>query len=1099
MSTTFAGKLYDWLQSINAAECFDILQNADIDMELLVDLTEEDLRELGLSLGQRKRLQKGIEALRSGGQSGSGTSRAERRQLSFLFCDLIDSTVISQKMDAEDLASMQQAYHGLCSQIANRWGGRMLAQYGDGCMLVFGHPNVHENDAERAVRAGLELATAVPGAELAPGISLNCRIAIATGRVVIGDVTGGSDPNAVAGETPNLAARLQDIAKPGTVVIAESTMNLVKSAFNLDSRGAHKLKGYDQPVEAWTVTAAKDESDRVTGLGSDHHFVGRRVELELLQMQWEKALTGSMQIVTVSGEAGLGKSWLLSAFAQRVMVANEEMRRFRYFCVSFKTNSALHPFLAEIARSIGIVGSESAAQTRKRIEDWPGLKDIEISNASTLLAAQFGVQDNETPLTLNAAQQKLAMFALLNEMLKKRAAAGPVLIELEDIHWADPTTLEFLSRLVTDPPKLPVMLVTTHRPGFELNWPTLPWLTHVGLNRLSLGESIEIARLADGTHSIPEARLRDIIAKADGVPLFVEELTQTVAVLEGNNIGGAIRVPETLEASLMARLDRNAAAKSVAQIAATIGRKFRISTLAAVAKKDPDTLAQLIQQLKHDRILEPVKNDPDSYIFRHALIQDAAYGSLLRSERKKLHARIADILAEENQHEAIIEPETLARHLAGAEMHLEAVGKLIEAGQNATSRAAQIEANNHFRSALDLLKRAPVGEVTTRLEATVNALLGQSLLATVGFAAPEVGEAFDRARHLSAEIGEIPLLVSSLYGVSVVAASRGEREKTRELAEESIRLFGESDVPLFAMGSHFTNGLRHIFEGSLDEAEAALERALGYYSPELHGHSLQVYGDDLGSYALIYLLWIHALLGDFEKSLEYSQRSEELTKILGDRQVEIRTLGFAMSGFQMLGELEATEALADQVIAKAVEQCYPYWQAVGEVGKSWVLCHTGRSEEGLAKFDGALAFFDAIGQRTPMSLIRTYHAEALIASGAREQAFSMLKEAIQTCESELDTLYLPELLRLKAETLLGDDNQKAVDLLNKAHALARSKSMVFFELRSAVSLCRIEAGRPGEEAAVIRLKDARAKIRAPQPFAVLNEADEILSSYPSSA
>ncbi len=1100
MNTIDVQDLRTWLESLGAEDCADALEAADVDMEVMRELTEEDLRELGLNLGQRKRVLRGIAALDETAppppkpvEKPKPKPSAERRQLSFVFCDLVNSTGLANEQDAEDMATILQTYHGICASVAERWGGRMLQQYGDGCLLLFGHPNAHEDDPVRAVRTGLEVVAEINAAQPVPGVSLQTRVAIATGRVVIGDLQGGQDPDAVAGETPNLAARLQNIAEPGNVVIAPTTRRLVGGAFDVDSLGDFDLKGFADPVEVWKVLGEAEED--VSDTGSADQLIGREAEMAVLRESWAKVLSGKPQIVSIQGEPGIGKSWLTSSFAQEALRSHPDAHRVRNFCVAFKTNSALHPFLTSIARLAGIKGKDGPSDVRRKLAICPAVSAATTPDAAALLAAQFGAEDPKNPIEMNAAQQKLAMFGLLVEMLSIEASKGPLLLEIEDTHWADPTTLELMRHVAAELPELPVLILATQRPGYEVGWQDAPWIAKIDLQRLPLQASLEIAQHAMGGQGLSEARLRDIVAKADGVPLFVEELTRSAVVMDSSAVGGSLEVPDTLEDSLMARLSLLGEAKSVAQIAATIGRRFNLAILDALNEVTGVALDTAIDRLVAADIVFPAEDGtPDAYVFSHALIQDAAYASLLRRQRKDLHARIATILSDETQQSALIEPEILARHYAGAEMPIEAVMKLIEAGQRATARAAQIEANNHLRAALELLTTAPKGEDTTRLEASVNAMLGQSLLATVGFAAPDVGEAFERARQQSAEISDTPLLLSSLYGVWVVAASRGEREKALHLAAEALELFGESDVPLFAMGAHFMDGVTQIYIGELERAEAAFERTLSYYTPEMHPLCVQAFGDDFGSFTLIYMLWIYALRGDFAASLAFTERNQELTEQLGDKQIETRTLGFTMSGMQMVGEVEAANALADQLLARATELCYPYWISVGQVGRGWVLSQTGKVEEGLEQFQAALGFLDAIGQRTPLSLLQSYYAESLIAAGQNDNALAMLNGAIETCQTALDSLYLPDLIRLRGLCQAETNPAAAEAEIRRAMSEASARGMGYFTLRAAFSLRQLLDGTENEAEATTLLQDARAACVTPVPFAFVRAVDALLGT-----
>lgn len=1073
--------LREWLASIGASQSADTLEAAEIDLDVIAELCESDLRELGLPMGQRKRLLMGISALREAGaetapEAPLASPRPERRQLSFVFCDLVGSTQLARRFDAEDMATILQSYHQICGDMAKRWGGRMLQQYGDGALLVFGHPIVHGDDPARAVRAGLEIIHEVQRARPVENVKLQVRIAIATGRVVIGDLSGNQDPDAVAGETPNLAARLQNVAEPGSVVISDSTRRLVGGAFDLRSAGSHELKGFGEPVQAWTVLGERDQS--TSDARNASAIIGREDELAQLREGWRAAQKGVPQVFVVSGDPGIGKSWLTSYFSEEALRETPQARRIRAHCISFKTNSALHPFLGALSRRVGIKPSDTAEQIRQLVTNFPLLKKLSVPQADKLLAAQLGAGDEANPLEATAGQQKLAIFSLFAELARVESRVGPLLVEVEDVHWADPSSIEMMRNLTSQLGQMRIMIVLTQRSGFDLQLPDLGHVHKLNLGRLNLTASLKLAEATLAGQQMPRARLRDIVSKADGVPLFIEELTRATVLIGKEDVGRSISVPETLEDTLMARLTLLGEAKSIAQIAATIGRRFPRDVLREVAGVDDAVLDEALAQLEAADIATLAEGGGNPlYTFSHALIQDAAYASLLRAERRKLHKRIADILAQRATDSHVPQPEELARHYAGAEMVLEAVAKLIEAGQNATGRAAQIEANNHFKAGLDLLADNPDDATITGLRATLYALFGQSLLATVGFAAPEVGQAFETARKLSSEVGDVALAMASHYGVWTVAASRGERDKALQLAQEAVDLYGESEVPLFSIGAHFMAGVSALYQGDLDASEAALSKTLAHYSPDLSPALVQLFGDDLGSFTMIYLQWLHSLRGDFTAALDFKQRNQALSDQLGDQQIQTRTLGFTMSIMQMLQDQKAAGELAEELLERATERCYPYWVAVGQAGKGWTLCKESAFDEGLAFFEMAFGFLDLIGQRTPMGLLRSQQAESLIAAGCLEEARGVLEAAIAANESELDALYLPDLIQLRGRSYADEDPERAAADFVQAFDKARENGTWFFALRAAEQLQQLRGQEDAQAQSL--MKEARLHLKFP--------------------
>ncbi|MEM7523223.1 MAG: adenylate/guanylate cyclase domain-containing protein [Pseudomonadota bacterium] len=1076
-----------WLHERGVGDAAEPLIEADVDKEILAELEENDLRELGFNLGLRKKLLKVITDLRPQYPGVDMTRRKpERRQITVLFTDLVGSTRLATKFEAEDWATILQEYHGACAQIAEKWGGRMTSQFGDGCMVIFGHPRINEDDAERAVHSALEMIERMQEAGPFDGERLKIRVAISTGRVVIGDLTGRSDPNAIAGDTPNLAARLQDIAKPGCVVISPSTRKLCAHAFEFEELGAYTLKGFADPVEAVRVIGEREAGARFFADDADYaaDLVGRDEELALLTKDWAAVRDGACRVALLSGEPGIGKTQLKTAFAHHALAASTNARRVRLFASPFHRNTAFHAFQQHLYWEAGVTREDEPATTRDKLKTY--CDDHPALNPDHLALLENGGADE----TLNAGQRMAMTLALYEALMREKAAAGPLLIEFEDAHWADPSSLELLSRIAgVAPGSTPLagaMVIATHRPDSGPPWLENDWIRRIALARLGFEESADIIRGVLGPR-LPEARLREIVAKAEGVPLHLREMSRAIAEAndEGGLVGGAIKVPETIEDSLMSRLDHAGAAKSIAQVAALLGRVFDAPMLIKVSDEREETVRAALAQLIDAELIrgEP---DGDNFVFGHALMQDAAYASMLVRDRRIYHARAVEILSSAPRPPA---PEVLARHFAGADQPLAAAAKLIEAGQSSMSRAAQVEANNHFRSVLELLSKTEESAETLTIEATANALLGQSLIATVGFGAEEIASSFDKARALSDRLENMPLLLASIYGSWAVTAARGGSEETRRLADEGLRLFGDSNEPLFALGAHFMDGVTHLYMRNLNEARVALHRAVDNYDPALHPHVIQSFGDDLGTFALTYLQWIASLRGDFAEAMALSERGRELAEQLDDKQVAIRSLGFAMSGAQLVGAVEMTRELGDRLMTLAMESCYPHWIALAQVGRGWATCHETGAPDGVEEIRAALNFYEMIGQKTPLSLVHANMVEAMIQVGDRQGALEMADTAIAACRSSLDSVYLAELMRLRADCL--PNRAERLDALKAALRETEVGGMAFFALRIAASLVRETDGDPE---AVDNLRRLRSEVTSPVPLPFLASADKLLTA-----
>ena len=746
-----------WLRSLGLEQYEATFRENAIDFSVLPDVTDQDLEKLGVLLGHRRKLLRAIADLETSAKTAPDASTvpasvdtsprdtAERRQVTVMFSDLVGSTALSARMDPEDLREVISAYQDCVAETVGRLGGFIAKFMGDGVLVYFGYPHAHEDDAERAVRAGLELVAAV-GA-LKTHAPLQTRVGIATGLVVVGDLigSGASQEQAIVGETPNLAARLQGIAEPSSVFLAESTRKLVGNLFELEDLGAQDLKGISGLVRAWAVLRPSQVESRFDAFHASGltELVGREEELEILLRRWSKAKTGQGQVVLLSGEAGIGKSRLTAALLEAI--ASEPHTRLRHFCSPQHTDSALYPTIGQLERAAGFTRDDTLQAKLDKLDLLLAQSSTSAQDAGLFAEMLSLPNDGRYPKPdLTPQQRRQQTLEALASQVAALSSQNPLLMIFEDAHWADPTSLELFSRIVDKISTLRVLLIVTFRPEFDPPWIGRPHVTALTLNRLAERETSAIISRLVGNKSLPPSVRQDIIERTDGIPLFVEEMTK--AVLEAGDEGAAeqtvaavpspaLAVPASLHASLMARLDRLGPAKEVAQVGAAIGREFSHALLAAVARKPEIELGSALDRLIEAGLLFRQGVPPEAaYLFKHALVQDAAYGTLLREPRRALHARIAETLESQFAEIAENQPEVLARHFAEAGMSETAIQYWSKAGERALQRSANAEAAAHLTSAIELV---PKGGGESRLELRLQMALGSAARAIHGHAAPE--------------------------------------------------------------------------------------------------------------------------------------------------------------------------------------------------------------------------------------------------------------------------------------------------------------------------------------------------------------------------
>jgi len=911
-----------WLRRIGLERYEAAFSENEIDGTVLPSLTAEDLKDLGVSIvGHRRKLLEAIAALRADGgakpappdnlpvTNRTAEDAAERRQVTVMFSDLVGSTALSARMDPEDLREVIAAYHKCTAEIVRRFGGFVSQYLGDGVLVYFGYPQAHEDDAERAVRAGLELIAQV--GTLGTRVSLQTRVGIATGLVVVGDLldAGGLQERGIIGETPNLAARLQGIAEPNMVVIAEGTRKLLGNLFELQDLGTKELKGIVGSVRVWSALRASSVESRfealhATGLTA---LVGRDEELELLLRRWSKAKAGEGQVVLLSGEAGIGKSRLTAALLEQL--TGKPHTRLRYFCSPQHTDSAFHPIIGQMERAAGLVHHDNSRAKLDKLD--AVLAQTSTSREDAALFAEMLSLQNDgryPPLDPDPQRRRQRTLEALNRQLEFLSRSDPVLMIVEDVHWSDPTSLEAFGRAVDRVASYRVLMLVTFRPEFEPPWIGRPHVTALTINRLVQRDIAAIVDGVAGNKFLPSNIRQDIIDRTDGIPLFVEEMTK--AVLEAENEGvaehlvaavpsPALAVPASLHASLMARLDRLGPAKEMAQIGAAIGREFSYALLAAVVRKSDAELGLALDRLIQSGLLFRQGVAPHAtYLFKHALVQDAAYGTLLRERRRVLHTRIAETL--ENQFPEILEsqPELLARHCTEAGLIEKAAGLWGKAGQRSLERSALIEAAEQLTRALDQIAALPSTPILRREEIKLQVALITPLIHVKGYAAPETKSAAERAHLLIEQAeaqGEPPedplLLFSVLYGFWVANFVAFNGDICRDLAKQFLALAARKGTAPPPMIGHYIMGNSLLFRGDLAEARAHYDKAVTLYVPREHRPLAMRFGQDVRVATLSFRSWALWLLGYPDAALANADEALRNAREIG----HAATLMFALA------------------------------------------------------------------------------------------------------------------------------------------------------------------------------------------------------------
>jgi class 3 adenylate cyclase/tetratricopeptide (TPR) repeat protein len=1069
----------EWLGSLGLSEYLPRFEEHAVDLSVVGDLTDGDLKDIGIPLGHRRKLLRAIAELGSRrdaqAASTSDTIRdaAERRHLTVLFCDMVGSTALSVQLDPEDLRTVISGYQSAITDVIRAHQGVVARYMGDGLLAYFGYPEAHEDDAEQAARAGLKLVEAVANLQLEIDAALQVRVGIATGTVVVGDllIGGSNQEQGVVGETPNLAARLQTVAAPGTVVICASTRRLVEGQFEYRELGPTAAKGWAQPVRAWQLVRAIEAESRFE---AQHQattlspLIGRDEEIELLLRRWRNSVEGEGRVFVLTGEPGIGKSRIAIALQDRLQA--EPHFVLRHYCSAHHTNSVLFPFISQIERAAGFERSDSTSVKFEKLKSLvaPSGNNQE---AAAILASLLSLprEVGYTLPELSPQKHKEKTFSALVGLFERQAAERPLLIVFEDVHWIDPTSLELITILVDRIPQLRAMLLITSRPEFVPPWPSHAHVTTAPLTRLSkLGGTALIQQITGGK-ALPEAVMDQILARTDGVPLFVEELTKTVlesGLLREQNDRyeldqplPSLAIPTTLHASLTARLDRLAPVREVAQIGAVVGRQFSYELLMAVAGLPRDRLDDALAQLVSSELVFCRGEVPQSvYTFKHVLVRDAAYGGLLKSRRVQLHAAIAD--AFERRFPEIVEaqPETLAHHLTEARLAERAVKYWLIAGKKAAARSANLEAIAHLERGLATLARTPANPMRDRQEVDLRLVLGPCLIATQGPASTTAVETFIRTRELCERLGDPPEYLQVMFWLTTASVMRGELPLARETITALLdRALARGDQPALLNATR-GQAMILLFMGQLKEANSVIEGALNAFNASSESDRLaaRAAGQDAGVADMALMSWSLWLLGAVDDAAKRISAAVERAESIGHPHSVAYASYYASVLHALRGEMSIALAHAERCLALAEEHGFRQWHGLSRAMRGICMTNLDPDSTVLEDVEPTLEEYRTAGYQLGFTALCILLGDIYISRQQTESALEIIEKGLATAQVNAERIFESELYRLKALALrrsgLPAAKADALSWLNRGLAIARDQQALSLELRLVTDL-----------------------------------------------
>jgi class 3 adenylate cyclase/tetratricopeptide (TPR) repeat protein len=1057
-----------WLRAHNLEQYADAFEANDVDLDILPELTEQDLAELGVSLGNRRRLIRAIAAhaadparasnlapTPAAGPAPPGGAEVERRQVTVLFCDLVGSTALSSAVDPELLGPLLRRYQDASAGAIGRFGGFVAKFLGDGVLAYFGFPQAFEDAAERAVRAALRILTEVGGIAGADGEPFQARIGIATGLVVVGEIvgTGVAREHSIVGETPNLAARLQALAAPDTILVSEATQRLLGGIFQLEPIAAQEMKGFARPVPAWRVVGEASVASRFAAIrsGGTLPLIGRANEMGLLRDRWRLARSGDGQIVTVIGEAGIGKSRAIEGLQEAL--AGESHIRIHLQCSPYHSDSALYPVIHHLARAARLAAADVPAVRIEKLGALFQQRAAVDAAAVPLLAELMSIPDvpRATP-ALTPAQRKAATIALLVDEIVRLGETNPVLLIVEDAQWIDATTLELLTNVADSIGSTRLLALVTARPDFAPPWLTRPHATMLTLGRLGRAECVELAAGVAASHGLPAETVAAIVAKTDGVPLFVEELTKSVmeAAAGGDS---AAAVPATLTDSLMARLDRLGEAREVAQIAAVIGRQFDFALLAAVARRPEAELdAALAKLVAAGTVFPEGRSAERGFIFKHALVRDAAYESLLLARRRDWHERIGVALEHAFPEVAANEPELLAHHFGQAGLAAQACDYRERAGDRAAARSAYQEAIAHYSAGLREAAALTSEDERQRRQLAFLLKLGPAQTIIAGAQSAQVEATYRRAAELGEALQDALNTYKAKWGLWLHANLARKTAMARDRADELVALAQRSVDGDLLLEAHHCQWSTAFFRGDIAAARNIGRAGLDRYDMARHWHLGPAFGGhDPGVCAHLIVGLAAALLSEPEQVRRETEMGIALGEALDHPFSLAHALYNASMAHQIGGDRTLTGEMAECTIALADKYGFPPYRAGAMLLSVWA---NGGNAQLVEEEIVEAAAAGPNGQ-----YLLGVAGELMLAAGRRDRAAVMLDRALSANQEPDVGYYLAEIWRLRGECLLAQgrgNKAEARRAFATALEVARRQGAVTFERRATAGLLKVK-------------------------------------------
>lgn len=1030
--------------------------------------------------GQPRRARSDLNSAQSGpavARAALRPTEAERRQLTVMFCDLVGSTALSGRLDPEDLREVVRAYQAAAGEVVRRFEGHVAQYLGDGLLVYFGYPQAHEDAAYRGVRTGLEIVDAVrklnTHLERDKDVRLAVRLAIHTGPAVIGEMGGADRRELLAlGETPIIAARLQELAEPDEVVISAATARLVQRGFALEEMGTYSLKGVDEPISAWRVHGLDEEKGEEADAQSTPLLVGRNEEVDLLKRCWEQSQEGLGQVVLISGEAGIGKSALVDSIRSQAQLDGGTRMTFR--CSAHHQNSPLHPITQRLSRRLRFTRDDTPEAKLVKLERMLENSRFSQDEAVCLLADLLSIpvpEDRHPPLALSPPQQRQRTHEALAALLVEETERQPVLVVIEDLHWIDPSTLEVVGLLVEQVPTVRMLIALTFRPDFVPPWPPHAHVVPLRLSRLLRPEVEAIVSHLAGGKVMPTEVIEHLVSRTDGVPLFVEELTKMV--LESNvltalndhyEVTGPLSertIPSTLQDSLMARLDRLPGVREVAQVGAVLGREFSYELVRALTTTEENLLRSRLELLVDAALVYQRGRPPhSSYVFKHALIQDAAYSSLLRRTRQKYHRQIAELFEERFPEILETQPELVAHHYTYAGLMDQALGYWQQAGRIAAQRSANAEAIAHLTKGLDVLSALSDGPERVNHELDLQMTLASALTALRGHGAPEVERRYARARELCERTGDTQRLFRVLAGICAYYIARGPASTAHELANQLLPLAEQQRDARLSLTAHANLGATSFLLGEFTSAGDHLEQGISLSEARpREGRPVQDQGVICYSWVALNLF----VLGYPDQAMKRSQAALSLARSLDSPYSLGFALYFASFFHKFRRDGDAAQACAEEGMLLSSEE-FALWWAGAKLYRGWALAERGHAKEGLVQVREGLDAWLATGAQVSRPHYLALLAELHMELGESGEGLRRIDEALAAQEKLGEEYYDAELYRLMGELLLVQEceamnlkahRDRAQACFQRALEISRRQSAKLWELRAGMSLARL--------------------------------------------